>query len=83
MFKIPAIPFTQFHHPPFNHTSSVDFHHPPTAFAPFIADSKSDPTAIKMFIATMMNGKGLNQSFLPMPQPYLIIMKPIHPAVAA
>ena len=37
----------------------------------------------KMFLATRMKGKGLNQCLAPMPHLYLIIMKPMQPAVAA
>ena len=48
-----------------------------------MADSKSEATAMRMLIATMMNGKGLNQCFAPMPHLYLIIMKPMQPVRAA
>ena len=53
------------------------------ARAPLMADSKSDATAIRMLMATMTKGKGLNQDFAPMPFLYLMSMKPMQPAQAA
>ena len=46
--------------------------------------SKSLTTAMRMFMATMTKGNALNQWLRPiLPQLYLIIMKPMQPAVAA
>ena len=83
ILMMPAIPLIQFHHPPFSHTPSFEYYHPFTASAPLIADSKSEPTAIRMLMATITNGKHLNQSFAPMLVWYLRSMKPIQPATAA
>ena len=38
-----------------------------------MADSKSDTTAIRILIATITNGQGLNHSFFPIPHLYLIV----------
>ena len=87
MFRIPAMPLTQFHQPPYSHTFSLDSHHrspvAARAMAPRIPDSKSLHTAIRMLMATMAKGNTLNQGCLPMPHLYLIIMKPMQPATAA
>ena len=46
--------------------------------------SKSLTTAMRMLMATMAKGNTLNASLRPsLPQPYLSIMKPMQPAVAA
>ena len=80
MFSRPATPFITLCQPPYCQTPSEVSHH---LFQPMTADSKSETQAIRMLMATMMNGKGLNQCLAPMPHLYLIIMKPMHPAVAA
>ena len=49
-----------------------------------MALSKSLTTAMRMLMATMTNGKHLNQCALPIaPHEYLMAMKPIQPMVAA
>ena len=84
---MPAIPLTQFHHPPYSHTFSDDSHqrspYSARAIAPLTPDSKSLTTAIRILIATITNGNTLNQLVLPIFHLYFSIMKPIHPAVAA
>ena len=49
-----------------------------------MALSKSLTTAMRMLMATMTNGKHLNQCDLPiLPHRYLSAMKPMQPMVAA
>ena len=67
MFSRPAMPLSQFHQPPYSQTFSLDSHQLSTERAPLMADSKSLPTAMRILMATMTKGNGLNQSFLPMP----------------
>ena len=87
MFRIPAMPLTQFHQPPYSQTFSLDSHQrvpvSAIAIAPRMPDSKSLATAIRMLMATMAKGKALNQWVLPTPHLYLSIMKPMQPMVAA
>ena len=67
--------------PPYRVTPSEETHVVPNART---ALSKSLTTAIRMLMATITNGKHLNQSALPsLPQWYFKIMKPMQPAVAA
>ena len=77
----PAMPLNTLCQPPMSVTPSEETHVVPNART---ALSKSETTAIRMLIATIAKGKALNQWERPMlPQPYLSIMKPMHPAVAA
>ncbi len=84
---MPAMPFSQFHQPPYSQTFSLESHQRspcwPNAIAPLMADSKSLHTAIMILMATITNGKTLNHSVLPMLHLYLSIIKPMQPAVAA
>ena len=80
MLRIPARPLKTLCQPPKSHTPSLLSHH---LFQPMTALSKSETTAIRMLMATMTKGKGLNQCLAPMPHLYLIIMKPMQPVRAA
>ena len=80
MFSRPATPFITLCQPPYCHTPSDVSHH---LFQPIAALSKSEAQAMRMLMATMMKGNGLNQCLAPIPHLYLIIIKPMHPAVAA
>ena len=87
MLMIPAMPFTQFHQPPYSHTFSEESHQRSPnsimALAPRMPDSKSLATAMRILMATMAKGNTLNQSVLPMLHLYFSIIKPMQPAVAA
>ena len=77
----PATPLKTLKMPPLSTTPSLDTQLLSQAR---IALSKSDTTAIRMLMATITNGNALNQCERPiLPQLYLSIMKPMHPAVAA
>ena len=81
MLSRPATPLKTLCQPPYKVTPSVEIHVVPQ---PRMADSKSDTTAMRMLMATITNGKHLNQCDLPMdPHLYLRAMKPMQPMVAA
>ncbi len=81
MLSRPATPLNTLCQPPFSTTPSVDTQLVPQARN---ALSKSLATAMRMLMATITNGNALNQWLRPiLPQLYLIIMKPMQPAVAA
>ena len=78
---MPAVPLSTLCQPPLRTTPSLDTKLEPHAM---MALSKSLATAIRMLMATITNGNALNQCERPiLPQLYLSIMKPMHPAVAA
>ena len=62
MFRMPAMPLNTLCQPPYRVTPSEDTHVVPNART---ALSKSLTTAIRMLMATITNGKHLNQSALP------------------
>ena len=81
MLMRPAMPLKTLCHPPMRTTPSVDTQVVPKAR---MALSKSEATAMRMLMATMAKGNTLKASLRPsLPQPYLSIMKPMQPAVAA
>lgn len=81
MLMMPATPLNTLCQPPYSVTPSEDTQVVPQAR---MALSKSLTTAMRMLMATMTNGKHLNQCALPIaPHEYLMAMKPMHPMVAA
>ena len=81
MLMRPAMPLNTLCQPPMRVTPSEETQVVPKART---ALSKSLTTAMRMLMATMAKGKTLKASLRPsLPQPYLSIMKPMQPAVAA